>query len=71
MNHDLTVCFYYEEEEVSVDIFVRPGVKELLKHVSEIFIFTASKKEYADVCIDNIDPEREILKLIFLKIIFL
>ena len=37
INHDHTVTFYYEEEEVSVGIFVRPGVKEFLKRVSEIF----------------------------------
>lgn len=64
-NHDHTVYFEYEEEKVSVDIFVRPGVNEFLKRMSqifEIFIFTASKKEYADACIDIIDPERTIVK---------
>lgn len=64
-NHDHTVHFEYQEEKVSVDIFVRPGVDEFLKRLSkifEIFVFTASKKEYADACIDIIDPERNIIK---------
>jgi Dullard-like phosphatase family protein len=64
-NHDHTITFLYEEEFVSVNIFIRPGVKEFLKRVSqifEIFIFTAGLKEYADACIDIIDPERKIFK---------
>lgn len=64
-NHDHSVYFEYDGEEVSVDIFVRPGVQEFLKRMSqifEIFIFTAGRKEYADACIDIIDPERKIIK---------
>ncbi len=64
-NHDHIISFQYEEKLVSVGIFIRPGVKEFLKRVSqifEIFIFTASKKEYADACIDIIDPENKIFK---------
>jgi len=64
-NHDHTVHFDYKEEKVSVDIFVRPGVTEFLKrmsHIYEIFLFTASKKEYADACVDVIDPEGTIFK---------
>jgi CTD small phosphatase-like protein 2 len=65
VKHHKKICFKYQEEEVSVDIFIRPGAKEFLKkcaEIFEVFIFTASKKEYADACIDNLDPDRKIIK---------
>lgn len=64
-NHDHTIYFVYEGEEIAVDIFVRPGAHEFLTRLSElfeIFIFTASKKEYADACIDFLDPEAKLIK---------
>jgi CTD small phosphatase-like protein 2 len=64
-NYDHLISFKFEEQIVSVGIFIRPGLKEFLKRLSqifEIFIFTASKKEYADACIDIIDPEKKIFK---------
>lgn len=63
--HHKKISFKYQNEEVCVDIFVRPGAQEFLKkcaEIFEIFIFTASKKEYADACIDFLDPERKIIK---------
>lgn len=65
VNHDYNVNFEYKDEKVSVDIFVRPGVKEFLERMSliyEIFLFTASKKEYADACLKVIDPDETIFK---------
>jgi len=64
-NHDQRISFLYDEQEISVDIFIRPGVFEFLKNVSEIFeifIFTASKKEYADAVLDFLDPQKKIFK---------
>jgi Dullard-like phosphatase family protein len=65
VNHDYRVNFDYKDEKVSVDIFVRPGVTEFLErmsHIYEIFLFTASKKEYADACLKVIDPNGTIFK---------
>ena len=64
-NHDQRISFIYDEQEIKVNIFLRPGLFEFLKAVSEIFeifIFTASKKEYADAVLDFLDPERKIIK---------
>lgn len=64
-HHDKTIRFTYENQEVSVEIFLRPGVLEFLQKVCEIFeifIFTASKKEYADAVLDYLDPEKKIIK---------
>jgi len=64
-SHHQKIFFMYQEEEISVDIFIRPGVHEFLKRCSEIFeifIFTASKKEYADAVINFLDPEKKIIK---------
>lgn len=63
--HHQRINFNYEDEIISVDIFIRPGAKEFLKKCSEIFeifIFTASKKEYADAVINFLDPEKKIIK---------
>ena len=64
-NHDKTITFNFKGSNISVDIFLRPGVFEFLKTVSEIFeifIFTASKKEYADAVLDYLDPDHKIIK---------
>ena len=65
VEHHKKISFKFQDEEVSVDIFIRPGAKEFLKkcaEIFEVFIFTASKKEYADACIDYLDPDRKIIK---------
>lgn len=64
-HHDQRISFMYDGQEVSVNILLRPGLFEFLKAVSEIFeifIFTASKKEYADAVLDFLDPERKMIK---------
>ena len=54
-----------EEKEYRVGIFVRRGAKQFLAEVSKYFevgIFTASVKEYADACIDYLDPNKNMIK---------
>lgn len=63
--HDHIVTFLYEDEEVTVPIFVRPGLSEFLQKVSEHFeivVFTASKKEYADAILNLLDPDNKYFK---------
>jgi CTD small phosphatase-like protein 2 len=60
--HDHLITFTYENQEVQIPINFRPGLMDFLRAVSEnfeVFIFTASKKEYADVILDYIDPENK------------
>ena len=54
-----------DNEEVSVGIFIRNGVKKFLEEISKVFdiaIFTASMKEYADAIINYLDPNNEYIK---------
>lgn len=54
-----------EEKEYRVGIFLRKGAKQFLAEVSKYFevgIFTASVKEYADACIDYLDPNKNMIK---------
>jgi Dullard-like phosphatase family protein len=69
-NHDHLIHFNYEGEEISVPIFIRPGLFPFLEKVSqifEIFVFTASKKEYADAVLNFLDPEGKIFKQRFYR----
>ena len=62
---NLKISFDYKDEKISVDVILRPGVEDFLKKVSEmfeIFVFTASIKEYADAVLDYLDPESKIFK---------
>ena len=52
-------------ENISVGIFIRNGVKNFLSEVSKYFdvgIFTASVKEYADAVINFLDPDKKLIK---------
>ena len=52
-------------EEVSVGIFIRNGIKNFLEEISKVFdiaIFTASTKDYADAVINYLDPNNEYIK---------
>ncbi len=54
-----------DNEEVSVGIFIRNGVKKFLEEISKVFdigIFTASTKDYADAIINYLDPNNEYIK---------
>jgi len=69
-DHDHVVNFKYDGYDVSVPIFIRPGLEEFLQEVSEIFeifIFTASKKEYADAVLNYLDPENKYFKYRFYR----
>jgi CTD small phosphatase-like protein 2 len=63
--HDHVITFLHEGEELTVPIFVRPGIQEFLEKASqnfEIFVFTASKKVYADTVLNFLDPDGRIFK---------
>jgi Dullard-like phosphatase family protein len=70
LNHDMIVNFNFGQEEVSVPIFVRPGLFDFLQNISqefEIIIFTASIKEYADAVLNRLDPENKFFKFRFYR----
>jgi len=57
--------FYFENEPVCFNLFLRPGVEEFLDFVKsrfEVIVFTASKQEYADWILNYLDPENNIFK---------
>lgn len=50
-------------DNIQIPLILRPGVKSFLENISkeyEIVVFTASKKEYANVILDFLDPENKI-----------
>ena len=60
---DETLVHYVEDEE-SAYIQVRPGTEDFILDLSnyyEIVIFTAALKNYADIVIDSIDPNKKII----------
>lgn len=67
---DRIVAFNYENCEISVPVFIRPGLSSFLETVSdkfEIVVFTASMKEYADAVLNMLDPENKIFKQRFYR----
>ena len=69
-DHDHLVSFVFQGEAVSVPIIFRPGVNQFLKNISEIFdvyVFTASKREYADAILDYLDCKGELFKRRFYR----
>jgi Dullard-like phosphatase family protein len=67
---DYIISFLYKGSEVTVPIILRPGVIEFLENISEnfeIFIFTASIKEYADAVLNLLDPLGKIFKCRFYR----
>jgi Dullard-like phosphatase family protein len=70
VDHDHLITFLHGDEEVTVPIFLRPGLFEFLEKMSqnfEIFIFTASKKVYADAVLNFLDPDNRIFKFRFYR----
>lgn len=68
--HDHVVSFTYEDQEVMVPIILRPGLMHFLENIAEVFevfVFTASKREYADAILDFLDPENRIFKRRFYR----
>lgn len=62
-NHDAIIHFTSNQVQYSVGIFLRPGVQyflNLLKDIFDIYVFTASTKEYADAVTKFLDPEQKI-----------
>jgi Dullard-like phosphatase family protein len=70
VNHDMVINFNYGEEDISVPVFIRPGLFEFLENISqefEIIIFTASIREYADAVLNRLDPENKYFKFRFYR----
>lgn len=64
-SHDQLISFNYNGNEVTVPINLRPGLLKFLENISEnfeVFVFTASIKEYADTILNFLDPENKIFK---------
>ena len=60
---DETLVHYIEEDNRAY-VKVRYGVENFLSELSKIFeiiIFTENTKEYADIILDNIDPEHKLI----------
>jgi Dullard-like phosphatase family protein len=69
-NPDNVVTFKYDDYDVSVPIFIRPGLTEFLTTVNEHFelaVFTASRREYADAVLNFLDPENKFFKQRFYR----
>ena len=61
---------YAVYDDSVVRIYLRPGVREFLSEMVEVFIivlFTSSIKEYADAVIRCFDPENEFFKYRFYR----
>ena len=68
--HDNILTFIHEGENISIPLFMRPGLTDFLKFCSEYFeicIFTASRKEYADCILNFLDPSTKIFKYRFYR----
>lgn len=56
----------YEKNEVPIPLILRPYVKEFLDFVSqyfELFVFTASYKDYADAILDYLEKDKKYFNL--------
>ncbi len=69
-NYDTIINFNDENNNYSVGIFLRPGIYDFLntlKDKFDIFIYTASTKEYANSVVKFLDPENQIFKMTFYR----
>ena len=69
-NYDTIINFNDNKSNYSIGIFLRPGIYDflnILKEKFDIFIYTASTKEYADSIIKFLDPQNQIFKMTFYR----
>jgi len=69
-NNGQLKTFKHLDNEYSFELFIRPWVPEFLKKMNEtfdIYIFTAGRREYANIVIDIIDPEHKLIKQRFYR----
>lgn len=62
-NADYSFQIGVDENCISIYVCVRPGAEDFLKSLGEMYelvLFTASTKFYADLVVDQIDPDRNI-----------
>lgn len=67
---DHLLHFTHENEEITIPLFVRPGLMDFLTFCMQYFeicIFTASRKEYADCILNFLDPANQIFKYRFYR----
>jgi CTD small phosphatase-like protein 2 len=67
---DHLLHFTHENEEITIPLFVRPGLMDFLTFCQqhfEVCIFTASRKEYADCILNFLDPANQIFKYRFYR----
>lgn len=58
---DETLVHTFKVTGTTVDFYTRPYYKEFLQSLQndfELVVFTAALREYADVVLDNLDPEK-------------
>ncbi len=61
---------HYQEENLEGKVFFRPYLDTFLKEMNKnftIMIFTAALKDYADMIIDHLDPEKKIIQKRFYR----
>ena len=62
---DFSFVLQSEKQRLDVNIKIRPYFDMTLDYLAkfyEICVFTAGTQEYADACLDNLDPDRQIIK---------
>jgi len=68
--HDAYLKFTYESQEIPIPLILRPGIYEFLdfceKHF-DVYIFTASRKEYADCIIDYLEKGKKYFRQRFYR----
>jgi len=68
--HDCYLDFLYEDQPITIPLILRPGLIDFLEFCYQhfnIYIFTASRKEYADCILDYIDRDKKFFKQRFYR----
>ncbi len=69
-NHHCYLEFFHENQTVTIPLILRPHLKEFLDYCYEkfdLYIFTASRKQYADCIIDYIERDKQFFKQRFYR----